>query len=343
MSVKKKKDNREVPLPEEYQHLKDKGVKALKYGHTLYLSGLGYTTKISDEIRKKINHNESVVICVTGPPGKGKTYFGIRYAQKLDPKFHINDIPPPDPREDDGQVTFSREQIAYLTGENTPLVRGQVILTDEAHWGVGARSWQNRDQQEIVNYLAAIRSKGFVLIIVVLHTRMIDALLRDFVVNYEFQITERGIATVYRRFFPPFGKEPYKNRLGRMKLQLPDQALCDYPDCLKGKRGCKHLHAPEEERCETIRAIYERRKEHFLNEKGRKQQEERHQVTDEELIETFYKFKDELTYTTHGNIEPASLKIIAKREHGIKLGKHRTRDFTKELKLTHPDIAPKEE
>lgn len=270
----KGKDEREVSLPNGFEGLKGQGYKAIKYGHTLQLVGPGLSTKIMDEIRQKIKVNESVVICCTGPPGKGKTYLGTRWGQKIDKNFHVNDTPPPSDNEDDGQVTFSREHIAYLTGENTPLVRGQVILTDESHWGIGARSWQDKDQQEIVNYLAAIRSKGFILIIVVLHTRMIDTLLRDFVLNYEFHVTRRGYATVYRRWFPMGATEPYKKRMGRLKLKLPDEEICNYPSCLQGRRGCRWLHPKKmEDRCMTIRAIYERRKDWFLNEKGRKSEE----------------------------------------------------------------------
>jgi len=216
-------DLREYPMPERYSHLrKDRGYKTLKYGHTLYLTGPGLTTKITDEIRNKINDNKSVVICVTGPPGSGKTYAGERFAQTIDPDFKINDIPPPPPNEDDGQVTF----------------------------------------------------KGYVLIIIVLHTRMIDALLRDFVVNYEFHVTKRGEARVYRRWFPIHAKEAYKKKLGHIKLQLPDEALCNYDSCLRGRKGCPHLHKPKGKRCMTIRAIYERRKKLFLDEKGRKEEEE---------------------------------------------------------------------
>ena len=280
----KGKDEREVPIPDRFKYM-GKGYKTIKYGHTMNLVGPGFTTKITDEIRAKINKNMSVVICVTGPPGTGKTYMGKRWAQKLDPEFHITDTPPPPPDQDHGQITFSREHIAYLTGENTPLHRGQVILTDESHWGIGARSWQNKDQQDVVNYLAAIRSKGFVLIIVVLHTRMIDTLLRDFVLNYEFHVTTRGEATVYRRWFPIHASEPYRKRLGRIRMQLPDEALCNYSNCLRGRYGCKWLHPEKtEDRCMTLRAIYERRKEWFLNEKGKEKAEEnsekeKHRIT----------------------------------------------------------------
>ena len=299
----KGKDEREVPLPTGFEGLKGQGYKAIKYGHTLQLVGPGLSTKIIDEIRNKIKENESVVICCTGPPGKGKTYFGKRWSQKLDKNFHINDTPPPPANQDDGQVTFSREHIAYLTGENTPLVRGQVILTDESHWGIGARSWQDKDQQDIVNYLAAMRSKGFILIIVVLHTRMIDTLLRDFVLNYEFHVTRRGYATVYRRWFPMGATEPYKKRMGRLKLKLPDEEACNYSSCLRGRRGCKWLHPKKlEDRCMTIRAIYERRKEWFLNEKGRKSEENRKigSYTPYEEIEAYAKeHKNEIPKTQY--------------------------------------------
>lgn len=273
--MSKNVDYREYPLPEELEHLKKEGYKTIKYGHTLQLVGPNLTTKIIDEIKGNINSEKSVVIAITGGPGSGKTYAGIRWAQKIDPKFHVNDTPPMDPSKDDGQVTFSREHIAYLTGENTPLERGQVILTDESHWGIGARTWYDRDQQAIVNYLAAIRSKGFILIIVVLHTRMIDSLLRDFVLNYEFHITQRGVATVYRRWYPVGGSEPWRRKLGVLHLQLPDEQMCDYDSCLRGRNGCKHLHDGDPyNRCHTVRARYERRKEWFLNEKGRKEKEE---------------------------------------------------------------------
>jgi len=273
----KNPDLREYNHP-EYEHIKEQGYKVIKYKHTLQLVGPNLTTKIIDEIKENINTQKSVVIAVTGPPGQGKTYAGIRFAQKIDPLFHINDTPPPEPGKDDGQITFSREHIAYLTGENTPLKRGQVILTDESHWGIGARSWQDKDQQDVVNYLAAIRSKGFVLIIVVLHTRMIDSLLRDFVLNYEFNVTERGVAKVYRRFYPVGASEPWRKNIGRILLRIPDSQICPYPSCLRGRNGCRYLHSKDPvDKCYTIRAKYERRKEWFLNEKGRKEKEQQKQ------------------------------------------------------------------
>jgi hypothetical protein len=275
--------NPTVPLPDGFSHLNEKVFKAQKYGHTINVTGPGLSTQIMDEIIGKQKNNESVVIVITGTPGKGKTYLGIRWAQKLDERFHINDIPPPPPNEDDGQVTFDREHIQYLVGANTPLERTQVILMDEFHFGGGARSWQNKDQQKLVNLISAIRSKGFVLIIVVLNTKMVDVYVRDFVLNYQFAVTGRGKAVAYRRWFPEGATEAHRKRLGVMEMRLPDQDLCDYPDCFK----CKWLHASEKKRCETIRAIYERRKEWFLNEQSQedKEEEKTKYNTKEEAIE----------------------------------------------------------
>jgi hypothetical protein len=262
--------NPEVPLPPGFSHLDPEQYKAIKYGHTINLRGPGLSTKIMDEIRAKQKNNESVVIVVTGPPGKGKTYLGLRWAQKLDPKFHITDIPPPPPNKDHGQATFDRKHIQYLVGGTSPLNRTQVIVMDEFHFGGGSRDWQNPDQKKLVKLIAAMRSKGFVVIIIVLHSKMVDRIVRDFVLNYEFAVKARGKAIAYRRWFPDKGNEPWRKRLGPMEMQLPDQGLCNYDDCFK----CKHLDLENKNpdtHCETLRAIYERRKEWFLNQQSKEE------------------------------------------------------------------------
>jgi len=293
-------------MPERFKYLEKTGVKCLKYGHTLVLQGGDHTTRIFDEIKRKQNNNESVVVAVTGYPGKGKTYGAIRMCQKLDHRFHILDIPPPEV--DDGQIAFSREHLDYLTGENTPLKRGQVIVIDEAHYGVGARKWGDREQQEIVDHIAAIRSKGFLLFLVVLHTEMIDKILRKFVFNYEFHFPVRGEAVVYRKYFPQFAKEPHVRRLGKIKLLLPDEQLCNALDCFK----CKYLdlkNRKPESRCMTIRAVYERRKEWFLNHAKDKEEKEEKQASitveeidkeEAEITQGFYEYQDLLELNIRG-------------------------------------------
>ena len=327
-----------MPTPPRFKEQdEEQNVKTLKYGHTCWARGGNYSTAIVDEIYRRRNNNESIVITVTGPPGSGKTYFGVRFGQKLDPKFHINDVPHPPPNQDDSQIAFGREHLTYITGKNSPLKRDQVIVMDESHFGVGARSWQNADQQELTNYIAAIRSKGYVLIIVVLHTEMVDKLIRNFVVNYEFSLTKRGEATIYRRFFPKFSKEVFSKRLGRMELLMPDEDLCNYGSCLR----CKELGKNPDERCETIRAIYERRKEEFLNQQGEEREEEsaEGQLTFEaKLMEHIYSLKEEVEWTSQGNIDNSWIQFIAEKDFDVHLGKKKSRDISRKTAFKYPDI-----
>ena len=301
-----------VPTPPRFaERDEEENVKTYRYGHTLWARGGNYGTQIVDEIHRRRNNNESIVITVTGPPGSGKTYFGMRFAQKLDKKFHINDIPAPALNKDSSQLAFGREHLSYLTGPHSPVKRGQVIELDESHFGVGARSWHNTDQQELTNYIAAIRSKGFVLIIVVLHTEMIDKLIRNFVINYEFYLVKRGEAIVYRRFFPQHSDKVFRKRLGRMQLLLPDEDLCNYGSCLR----CKELKKESDERCETLRAIYERRKDEFLSQRSEKQEEEKIVNMDlDESVETLFKFRHQIEPNRLGNPTRLDCTLILERE-----------------------------
>ena len=296
------KGDASAELPIDLKYLEEQGVKAVRYGNRVLLTGTGYSTQIIDEFLRKMNNKESIVIAITGGPGTGKTYFGIELALILDPDFNITDTPSPKPTEDNGQVTFDRNHIMYLTGPDSPLKRGQAIVPDETHFGVGSRSWGNKDQQALTNYIAAIRSKGLVLILIVLHTAMLDKMIRDYVINYEIHMTNRGEGTVYRRWFPQFGKEIFKKKLGKLCLPMPDSDLCNYGSCL----GCKNLDPKDEtKRCITLRAIYERRKNEFLDLKGKQAEEENKQReyhTFDEIIEGIRDKKENIPRKPNGHI-----------------------------------------
>ena len=328
------------PTPERFaKELEEHGAKTYKYHGTLWVKGGAFSTAIIDEILRRCKNNESVVIVVTGPPGSGKTYFAMRFGQKLDKLFHINDTPAPPPDKDSSQLAFGREHLTYLTGARSPLKRDQVVALDEGHFGVGARSWQKADQQDLTNYIAAIRSKGFILMIIALHTEMVDKLLRNFVVNYEFYVTKRGEAIIYRKFFPAHATKPYKKRLGKMQLLMPDEELCNGNSCLR----CVELHKSPEHRCETMRAIYERRKEEFLNEQGEKKEEESQdgQLSLEELyMAHIYSLKEEIKWMpSSGFISHIWIQFIIERDFGEHVGEAKCRALAKKTVLKYPDIV----
>ena len=49
-----------VPLPEHLEYLKERGVRAYRYGNNVFLKGGGYSTHIVDEFLKRINNMELV-------------------------------------------------------------------------------------------------------------------------------------------------------------------------------------------------------------------------------------------------------------------------------------------
>lgn len=180
-----------------------------------------------NEIQNRRNKNKSNIIVVTGPPGEGKTYCAIRLAEIFDPHFDPNT-----------QIIFTRPQLLHVIGEKSPLKRGQVIIIDEAHYGMGSRRWMEAVQKDLMDALASVRSRGFIIMIVALHIEMLDIIVRKYVLSFMIHMEDRGVGVAYRLYTPRFAKELYKTRLGKIRLMLPNAELCDYPDCLT----CEYLY-----------------------------------------------------------------------------------------------------
>lgn len=276
-----------------------------------------------NEIETRRTKNKSNIIIITGSPGEGKTYTGIRLAEIFDKRF--------DPSV---QIVFSRPQLLHVIGEKSPLKRGQVILIDEAHYGMGSRRWMENVQKDLMDALASVRSRGFIIIIVCLHLEMLDKIIRKYVLSFMIHMEDRGLSVAYRLYTPRFAKELYKERLGKMSLSLPDVELCDYPDCLM----CKHRHA-----CMTTRAIYERRKKRFVDEssklaEARAKAQERIKMSDQDLVKVLNSFQDELVRNDKGIISIASMQIIIERECSVVVGRHKALVLRDRYGITYPHI-----
>ena len=99
-----------------------------------------------NEIENRRNKNKSNIIVITGSPGEGKTYCAIRLAEIFDSKF--------DP---ELQIIFTRPQLLHVIGEKSTLKRGQVIVIDEAHYGMGSRSLMETVKKDLMDALASER------------------------------------------------------------------------------------------------------------------------------------------------------------------------------------------
>ena len=258
-----------------------------------------------DEIESRREKNKSNIIVITGSPGEGKTYTGIRLAEIFDKRF--------DPTT---QIVFSRPQLLHVIGEHSPLKRGQVILIDEAHYGMGSRRWMENVQKDLMDALASVRSRGFIIIIVCLHIEMLDKIVRKYVLSFMLHMEDRGLSVVYRLYTPRFAKELFKERLGKMRLQLPNAELCAFPDCLE----CKHRFD-----CMTTRAVYERRKKHFVDEASKQAEErakaqEQPSTTNEEIADALEVDEDNWILTNRGTLDRGYIMVFTKRQLDKSIG-----------------------
>ena len=281
-----------------------------------------------NSIQASITKQESIVILLTGPPGKGKTYAGLRIAEIFDKRF--------DP---DIQCVMARLDTMRLISGLYRLKRGQIILIDESQFGMGARRWGEKEQQELMEFMAAARYLGLIIIIVSLHISMIDSIARKHIIKHHIHIEERGRGVIYLLQMGRFMRDAhyYPPRKGQIVLQLPNYGLCAASTCLT----CKH-----EETCMTIRARYERLKMGFLIARAKKSAEmaeqrekTRRQIPDAKIAEHIASLVDEIDWTTQGNIDNAWLQTIIERDFDYKIGRHKSRDLAKKILILHPEIV----
>lgn len=198
-------------------------VKWFPWGKAESAAGVpGLGPHVLNEFARRRNNKESVICAVYGGPGVGKTYWALAAAQLLDPKFDASK-----------QILFSREQILNVVNGATKIQRGQVLIIDEAQFSMLSRSFANVDQITTINQLVAIRSRGFIIFIVILGVSMLDKIARDFSLSHKAFLLHRGHARVYAFKQSPLSKEPYPETLSDdCRLPLPDSLP------LKGRKGC---------------------------------------------------------------------------------------------------------
>jgi len=308
---------------EQVRELKKMGVYFINWHGWTLAMGTGMTVEIFNDIRARLRQIRSVVIVITGRPGEGKTWFAMRLAQIFDSRFDVRK-----------QLCFTREHVAKIISGEVKLRPGQAVIIDEAHFTTGARHSMERMQKEIVDEIATIRSRGLMVIIVVLHISMLDKILRNFVLTYQFHMEERGLAAVYEIFTPRFEYKVYHPGRGKVSLQVPWYEVCPSPDCLK----CPMLQS-----CGCQRAMYERLKRKFVEEVGRRtlRKSEKKSVmtmSTKEKLEIIYKNRDKLTFRKSGKIDPVSIQLIF-QEIGLEMGYGMAETLARMVPIKYPEIA----
>lgn len=315
----------------EIKQLEKLGIKYWNWhGYTLAI-GPGLWLDFFEEIMQRIHENKSVIIAITGPPGEGKTWFGLRLCEifvwatlkkKIDPEK---------------QICFDRASVARIMAEEVHLEPGQWILIDEAHMATGARHWNEEAQKELVDQLAAIRSRGICVIVVALHISMLDKILREFALTYHIFINGRGVGTPYAISLSRFDSRSFAIEKGRVYLSIPNYEECPSPNCLR----CRFLPT-----CNNWRAQYERMKRTYLKSAGEeslkkleeKQRRKIDQQTIDRYVEIVYKYHELVKRTQRGGLDPISIQEILKEKEGVIVKPYHATILSKLVATRHPDV-----
>lgn len=295
-----------IEAPENYKS----SLKTIDW-HGFYVKvGPGYSPFFFNELETIRKNIEACIIVITGPAGKGKTYFGLRLAEIMDTRFNVN-----------AQVPFGSDEFLKLISEDSPLKMGQVIVPDETQFTMGSRDWYKDIQRDLMNQLEAVRSKGYIIILVALNMKVLDIIARNYVITHLIHMKRRGEGVAYKFYMPAFATEPYKTKLGTVKLKLPGYETCQHPTCLRCQfSGLKKTHWAQREKwvennyplCMSIRAIYERKKKSYLEAETQKteakrRKKEKLEISNEELAKIIEPKYSEITKVRNGRMNPNSI------------------------------------
>lgn len=133
--------------------------------------------------------NKNFVCFFSGPTGSGKTYSALRFSEKLDPNFDINNI------------VFTAEEFMNLlngkakdeNGNVKELKQGSVILWEEIQTSMGHMDYQSFVSKAINYVLTTFRHKNLILIVTAPYFSFINASTRKlFHAVFEVQGIDRA-------------------------------------------------------------------------------------------------------------------------------------------------------
>lgn len=299
-------------------------VKILNWHGYMIVAGAGKSSFILDDIQHRRQTVKQNTLVVVGAPGEGKSYFALRLAQILDQKFNPF-----------LQIVFERTHLLWLLGPTSPLKMGQVILIDEAQFIAGARRWYEDIQKDVMEHIEAIRSRGFVILIVALHIELLDKIIRNYVLSHMVLMRRRGTATVYHLFTPPFQNKLFRKTMGNMTLQIPSYEECKFASCLI----CKH-----QDKCMTLRAVYERLKKEFLakmslhsQQKAAARERKQRIIDYNAVLAKVVENKDKLVFARN-RVETESVKLLLEEKYGIMLNDLEATRLVKRGVIKFPDV-----
>ena len=340
------KGNQYVDPPEGYTG----NYKFMNYRGTRVKVGIGQTPFLLNIITRKLHNEESIVIVITGPPGIGKTYFALRIAEMVDKKFNP-----------DIQVVYEQKQLLKIISDDSPIHKGQAVIIDEAQFSVGGRNWHEQLQKDLMEQLQAVRSKGLVLILVVLGIDILDLTLRKYILGLRIHMEKRGTGTVYKSTTDRFTGAHWEQPIGKAHLKVPGWKTCKQDkSCLSCREsGIRKTQWRNREKwdeegftpCMSLRAVYERRKKNYVEEHSKEslavaevKEIKAKPINMKQLTQDCFNKQNPLKLNNRGAWNKDEVRVYLSTIHPeLRIGLDLARGIIKQAELDKPEFFKKTE
>lgn len=171
-------------------------------------------------VRDRTRKNKNFLCVWVGETGSAKTYSSLSFAHTLDPRFTADD------------VVFTVQDFFNLLAKyqklysiNPRLVRGRVIIFDEAGVGVNNRQWASFANKAITAVMQSFRYMNLIVIFTTPDMTFIDKAARKLIHGY-FETIKNGIdykrKIAYSKYFT-FIRNLYKGDEFPMYLRIKDK------------------------------------------------------------------------------------------------------------------------
>lgn len=276
-----------------------------------YDQTLAVFPKFSFTIRSRIKQKRATNIVVSGEGGIGKTYNAIDICRGLDKRFTLN------------QVVFNLEQFLDAVLDS-PM--GVPIVFDEPSYAMSKREWYKDLNQALVKTMESFRYKVHPLFIPVINKSLLDKTVRNYLLQFQIVVQNRGKAIVYRLSPSPFQDKTYQYFFCSLQYPLFDRHLCNKDSCL----GCKWLNKKDDP-CQIFRATYERKKADIQGDRYEESLEEAQakassRFTNKKIAELAIPYIENFL-NKKGGIHVSKLRAVLEVDCNIRVGANRTYDI----------------
>lgn len=194
-------------------------------------------------LSSRVHHKLATNVVITGEAGIGKSYMAMDICRILEGLTA------------DGKDRFTIDQVVFTYKEFMELViklkPGKAIIFDEPSYAMGKREWYKDLNRALTQTIESFRFKVHPLFIPIINKNLLDKTIREYLLQFQINMTGRGQAQVYRLKPSPFVEKIYHETFCELHIYMLDLDKCQRPSCL----GCDKVMT-----CSLFRAQYERKK-----------------------------------------------------------------------------------